>query len=203
MCPAGPRPRALGTDACLGPRRARGWGDVEFQQRRQLDTHARRLGHRQRRTAAPWPRPRLACRRSRGSSRPLDIGTSDLTVVAVGQGPPTVRRRAIVIIQAVVGAAGLVGGLLLAARPDGSLLDAKRSALDGTPFSDWRAPGILLALPVGCGLLGASVWVWRRWPGGRGVALASAAGLVAFEVVQVLLIGFQGLQLLIDAIGTL
>ena len=57
-------------------------------------------------------------------------------MVAVGQGPPTVRRRAIVIIQAVVG-----------------------------------------------------------------VALASAAGLIAFEVVQLLVIGFQGLQLLIGASG--
>jgi len=53
----------------------------------------------------------------------------------------------------VTGAAALVGGLLLAAAPDGSLLSADPAVLAGSPFADYRWPGVLLATLVGGGYL--------------------------------------------------
>jgi hypothetical protein len=58
-------------------------------------------------------------------------------------------RRALVTLELVTGAAALAGGVLLAAAPDGSLLRADPAVLGGTPFSDWRVPGVLLAGLVG------------------------------------------------------
>src|SRR5919199_3149432 len=78
------------------------------------------------------------------------------------------RRRsevALVGVETFTGVTGLAGGLLLAIRPDGSLLQARMSALAGSPFSDWRLPGLLLASLVGGGFLGAACWQWRGGPG--------------------------------------
>ena len=113
----------------------------------------------------------------------------------------TAREHALIVLEGVVGAWGIVGGALLAAQPDGSLLQAKLSALRGSPFSDYRVPGILLAVLVGGGLLGAAVWLWQRWPYAHEVALASAVGLLLFEVVEFALIGFQGLQVVIGLLA--
>ena len=55
-------------------------------------------------------------------------------------------------------AAGLAGGVLLAASPDGSLLRADPAVLADTPFTDWRVPGVLLAGLVGGGFLLAGWW---------------------------------------------
>lgn len=53
--------------------------------------------------------------------------------------------RVLVALEYFTGVTALVGGVMLVARPDGSLLQAKVSALGGSPFSDWRLPGVLLA----------------------------------------------------------
>jgi hypothetical protein len=41
--------------------------------------------------------------------------------------------RSLVVLEGVTGAAGVVGGALLAAAPDGSLLHADPAVLAGTP----------------------------------------------------------------------
>ncbi len=68
-----------------------------------------------------------------------------------------VARRALVALELVTGVTGLVGGVLLMAAPDGSLLRADPATLAGSPFSDWRVPGVLLA---GWSAAGSC------WPGG-------------------------------------
>ncbi len=62
-------------------------------------------------------------------------------------------RRALVALELITGVTGLAGGVLLAAAPDGSLLKADPATLTGSPFSDWRVPGVLLAGLVGGGFL--------------------------------------------------
>ena len=52
----------------------------------------------------------------------------------------------LVALELVTGVTGLVGGALLAAAPDGLLLRADPATLAGSPFSDWRVPGVLLAM---------------------------------------------------------
>jgi hypothetical protein len=113
----------------------------------------------------------------------------------------TARAWVLLALEAFVALTALAGGALLIARPDGSLLSAKPSALSRTGFTDWRWPGVLLVVLVGGGMTVTAVWIWRRWPRAREVAIASAAGLFAFEVTEYLLIGFQGLQIVIGAIA--
>lgn len=66
--------------------------------------------------------------------------------------------RAWVALELTAGLAAVVGGALLVAAPDGSLLQLDAAMLGGSPFSDWRLPGILLADLVGGGLLAAGMW---------------------------------------------
>jgi hypothetical protein len=77
---------------------------------------------------------------------------------------PGVARQVLVALELVTGVAGLVGGVLLAAAPDGSLLRADPATLAGSPFSDWWVPGVLLAGLVGGGFLLAGWWRWRGPP---------------------------------------
>ncbi|MCU1613628.1 MAG: hypothetical protein JWO98_1168 [Frankiales bacterium] len=99
------------------------------------------------------------------------------------------------------GAAALVGGVLLAVRPDGSLLDAPGTALSGSPFSDWRLPGLLLATLVGGGFSATGTWQWRRGRHARDLSLLAGSGLVCFELVELSWIGFQPLEAVFTLVG--
>jgi hypothetical protein len=77
---------------------------------------------------------------------------------------PGVARWALLALELVTGIAGLAGGVLLAVAPDGSLLRADPATLAGSPFSDWRVPGVLLAGLVGGGFLVAGVVAMARPP---------------------------------------
>ncbi len=92
---------------------------------------------------------------------------------------PGVARRALVALELVTGVTGLVGGVLLAAAPDGSSLRADPATLAGSPFSDWRVPGVLLAGLVGGGFLLAGWWQWRGHRYARELSvIAGPAGLL-------------------------
>jgi hypothetical protein len=104
-------------------------------------------------------------------------------------------------LELFTGVAGAIGGLLLVAEPDGSLMDAKLSALAGSPFSDWRIPGVLLATLVGGGFLVAGLWQWRDGWHARELSLLAGLGLVAFEAVELVWIGFQPLEAVFGGVG--
>lgn len=74
-------------------------------------------------------------------------------------------------LELTTGAASLIGGMLLAIAPDGSLLHADSAALAESPFVDWRLPGTLLA------------------------------GLVGFEVAELAWLGFHHLEAVFAAVG--
>ena len=116
---------------------------------------------------------------------------------------PGTARRALVTLELVTGAAGLAGGVLLAAAPDGSLLRADPATLAGTPFTDWRVPGVLLAGLVGGGFLLAGWWQWRgRWHA-RELSMAAGAGLVCFEAAELAWLGFQPLEAVFAVVGVM
>ena len=113
---------------------------------------------------------------------------------------PALRQRrtwsehTLIGVELFTGVTGVTGGLLLVARPDGSFLMAELSALSGTPFTDWRLPGVFLATLVGgVALLAAFCLVWRA-PRAPELSLVYGLGLLAFEVVEWIWIGFQPLQ---------
>jgi len=110
-------------------------------------------------------------------------------------------RRTLAALELVTGAAGVVGGVLLAAAPDGSLLRADPGVLAGTPFDDWRVPGVLLAVLVGGGFLLAGWWQWRDYRYARELSLLAGAGLIGFEAAELAWIGFQPLEALFAFVG--
>lgn len=114
---------------------------------------------------------------------------------------PDVARRALVALELVTGVTGLAGGVLLAAAPDGSLLRADPATLAGSPFSDWRVPGVLLAGLVGGGFLLTGWWQWRGHRYARELSVIAGAGLVCFEAAELAWLGFQPLEAVFAVVG--
>ncbi len=112
-----------------------------------------------------------------------------------------VEDHVLVSLEYFTGVSALAGGVMLAAQPDGSLLRATLSALDGSPFSNWRVPGILLTTLVGGGFLLAAEWQRRRLPHARALSIFAGVGLIAFEVAEVTWIGLQPLEAVFGIVG--
>jgi hypothetical protein len=123
--------------------------------------------------------------------------------VALGEVPPRPRgpMRLLVGLELFTGGTALIGGLLLAIAPDGSLLAADPAALHGSPFTDYRLPGVLLATLVGGGYLLTGSWQRRAGRGARGLSVFAGAGLVLFEGAEVLWLGYQPLEAVFAAVG--
>lgn len=111
------------------------------------------------------------------------------------------RRTALIRLELATGATALIGGLLLAAAPDGSFLFADRAALSGSPFDDWRLPGILLAGLVGGGMVLAGTWQWIDGRHARELSIVVGLGLVAFEIAELVWIGFHPLEAVFALVG--
>lgn len=104
-------------------------------------------------------------------------------------------------LELFTGATALLGGLLLAVAPDGALLRADPAVLAGSPFTDYRWPGVLLATLVGGGYLITGLWQWRSGAGARALAVAAGVGLVGFEGCELLWLGFQPLEAVFAIVG--
>jgi hypothetical protein len=116
---------------------------------------------------------------------------------------PTRRsERTLARLELGTGVLAVIGGLLLAVAPDGSLMDADPTALVGSPFADYRWPGILLAILVGGGYLLTGVWQWRGGREARALSVVAGVGLVVFEATELLWLGFQPLELMFALVGT-
>jgi hypothetical protein len=121
---------------------------------------------------------------------------------------PTHRRRtrqeqALIGVESFTGIAALISGALLAAKPDGSLIKADMSALERSPFTDWRLPGAFLASLVGGGFLGAATLHMLGTKHAREVSLLAGTGLIAFEGAELKWIGFQPLEGVFAGVGLL
>jgi hypothetical protein len=105
------------------------------------------------------------------------------------------------VIEFLVGTAAVTAGALMLIRPDGSLLAADPTVLTPTPFEDWTVPGVLLIVLVGGGFLVAGAVEWSGMPLASAVSIAAGSGLIAFEIVQLALIGWHPLQPIMMIIG--
>jgi peptidoglycan/LPS O-acetylase OafA/YrhL len=113
----------------------------------------------------------------------------------------TLKARAILGLELSLGVAAVAGGGALIAVPSGSALSIKSTVLAHTVFTDFRVPGILLAVCVGGGGLGAAWLTHRRPRHWRACSAGYALGLVLFEVIEEQIIGWQPLQAVVAALA--
>ena len=108
------------------------------------------------------------------------------------------RRRAIAMIDAVVGL-NAVGGMVYALKGAEAV---PREWLEGTPFDDYRIPGLYLGTIVGGTCMAAAVAAARDDRRAHAAALASSAAMLSWIAAQVALIGYRSpLQPAIGAAG--
>ena len=95
-------------------------------------------------------------------------------------------RIALVVIEAIIGLGALAGGIAILTGVFDQWLPL--AWLQGTPFSDYTIPGLILLIVIGGGMLlaAATVFVQREWA----VLLLAVMGLVmiGFEVFEVAII---------------
>jgi len=101
------------------------------------------------------------------------------------------------------GISGVAGGVSLVAAPDGRIMQMPVSYLDGSPFSDYLIPGLILLLMLGVFPLVVLAGLWLRprpaWYG----AFAVGCGLIIWILVEVLIIPLSALQAFFGVVGVL
>ena len=80
---------------------------------------------------------------------------------------------------------------MLTIKPDGGLLKMPLSYLEGSPFSDYLVPGVILLCVLGIFPLVVAYGLLRRRPWAWFGACAVGCGLMIFEVVEYGVIGFN------------
>jgi hypothetical protein len=89
---------------------------------------------------------------------------------------------------------GLAGGIALVAAPDGSVMKMPVSSLEGSPFSDYLVPGLILLLVLGVVPIVAAIVLLLRPRAGWSLAFAVGCGLIIWLVVEITIIPFSWLQ---------
>ena len=105
-------------------------------------------------------------------------------------------------IQAFIGLGALGGGFMLVRDPSGSALGVPLSLLEGSPFPDFLIPGMFLLAVNGVGsMIGAGLsFTRRRYT--QEIAIVLGAILVAWIVIQVVIIrSFSWLHVLYFILG--
>ena len=98
------------------------------------------------------------------------------------------RRRC----RAPQGVGALYGGIALLADAEG--FGVEEAWLDGSPFPDYRVPGLFLLVAIGGGMLATAAVALRRSPHAQLAALAMGALLAAWLAIETAIVGFQGPQ---------
>lgn len=110
---------------------------------------------------------------------------------------------AAVLIQ---GLSGIAGGYGLMADPSGASLQIPLEWLEGSPFPDYRIPGIVLFFVLGLAPLVVFFGLWRRAYWGWLGALLLGIALLIWIGVEIVVIGYQPqppLQLIYGILGVI
>ena len=105
-------------------------------------------------------------------------------------------------LQAFIGLGALAGGFGLVKDPSGSALGVPLSLLEGSPFPDFLIPGIFLLAVNGVGSMIGAVLSFTRRRYAQEIAIVLGAILVAWIVIQVVIIrSFSWMHILYFILG--
>jgi hypothetical protein len=121
----------------------------------------------------------------------------------IGRRPGTVWVLMVLLGIQALGAIG--GGAGLVQDPVGNI-GMPLSMLEGSPFSDYLIPGLILLIVVGLVPAAALYGLARRQRWGWWLAIVAGAGLVIWIVTEVMLLGYLpgsgiGLQIAMGLLG--
>ena len=108
------------------------------------------------------------------------------------------------ILVSFIAVTSTISGLLMIVNPYGEILNLPLNLLNGTPFKDFRIPGILLTALVGCTNLLAVFYNLQRHPNRYNWALAGGIMISGWIIAQMIIIRtFHWLHLIYLPIGLL
>lgn len=106
-----------------------------------------------------------------------------------GRRPMSVK--AVLIALLIQGLSGVAGGLGLVLDPSGASLGIPIDWLEGSAFSDYLIPGLILLLVLGVGPLVAFVAAWRHRPWAWHATVSVGVGLLMWLAVEIVTIGYH------------
>jgi hypothetical protein len=77
------------------------------------------------------------------------------------------------------------------AGPRGEIIPLPLSALNGSPFETYIAPGLILFCVLGLGPLAAALLAWRRHPLAPMATLAVGVALLIWMAVEIAIVGYS------------
>ena len=101
------------------------------------------------------------------------------------------RRWVVASVAGFVGVGAFFGGYGLLSDAEG--LGAKAEWLDGSPFPDYRIPGVVLLVVIGGGMLLTALLALRRSRLAGVAALTMGVALLTWGLVETVTIGYQGI----------
>ena len=112
--------------------------------------------------------------------------------------------KALLVLEVVLSLGALGGGLVLILAPRGEIMPLPLSALAGSPFDTYLAPGLILFSVLGLGPLIAARMAWLRHPFAPVAAFIVGVALLIWVAVEIAIIGYSNeppLQAIYLALG--
>ena len=102
-----------------------------------------------------------------------------------------VLRWLLIALHTVLGVAAVAAGQAFVRDPGGTALGMTTEWLDGSPFPDFRFPGLFLAIVIGGTNLITALLLFRRQPDSPLASFGTGLLMVAWVAIQTAIIGFR------------
>jgi multidrug transporter EmrE-like cation transporter len=97
----------------------------------------------------------------------------------------------LIVLLLFQGLSGIAGGIFLIIDPSGETINIPLQWLEGSPFSNYLIPGIILFSLLGIVPMMVVFMLRKKMPGSRHYALLVGVALVIWILVEILIIGYQ------------